>query len=246
MESLLQEQEEEQGGNWVTTFADICLLLLTFFVLLYSMSDVNEKRFEHSFLSVRRALGEHMGGNLSMRSKTEQDQGVFMEEAELLRQIEEQQNEVFSDFNYFHSEKGIEGIVGARLDSGIITVEVPGDVLFDSGQAELVPEGQEVLQDLKDFFVQHPEQKINIEGHTDNVQPGSQSRFKDNWELSSMRAVNVLRYMLELGLEPGRMTATGFADLDPVVPNTSKENRSRNRRVEFVLSREVKGQNDGS
>jgi chemotaxis protein MotB len=246
LESLIQEQEEDQGGSWVTTFADICLLLLTFFVLLYSMSNVDEKRFEHSFLSVRRALGQHMGGELSMRPKTQERQGVFMQQAELLRQIEEQQSEVFTDFNYFHSEQGLEGIVGARLDSGIITLEVPGDVLFASGQAELSQEGKDVLRELKDFFVQHPEQKINIEGHTDNVQPSAQSRFKDNWELSSLRAVNVLRYMLELGLEPGRMTATGFADLDPVVPNTSAKNRSRNRRVEFVLSREVKGANNGS
>ncbi|MFP4392967.1 MAG: OmpA/MotB family protein [Desulfohalobiaceae bacterium] len=246
LESLLQEQGEDQSGNWITIFADICLLLLTFFVLLYSMSSVDKKRFEHSFLSVRQALGQHKGGDLALRPKTRDDQGVFMREADLLRQIEEQQNEVFTDFNYFHSEHGLEGIVGARLDSGIITMEVPGDALFDSGRAELTQEGKQALRELKDFFVQHPDQKINIEGHTDNVKPRGQGRFKDNWELSSMRALNVLRYMLDLGLEPGRMTATGFADLDPVVPNTSDENRARNRRVEFVLSREVKGANNGS
>ncbi len=240
MESLLEE-DDNQGGSWVTTFADICLLLLTFFVLLYTMSSVDEKRFESSFLSVRQALGQHMGGELAQKPKTKQDEGVFMREAELLREIEEQQNDVFTDFNYFYSEQGTEGLIGARLDSGIITLEVPGDVLYESGRAELSSEGKEVLRDLKDFFVQHPDQKINIEGHTDNVQPSDQVRFKDNWELSSMRAVNVLRYMLELGLEPGRMTATGYADLDPVVPNTSKENRARNRRVEFVLSREMQG-----
>ena len=184
-----------------------------------------------------------MGGDLALKSKTSDDEGVFMREAELLSQIKEQQNEVFADFNYFYSEQGMEGLVGARLDSGIITLEVPGDVLFDLGQVELTPEGKEVLQELREFFIKHPEQQINIEGHTDDIKPTGRGRFEDNWEISSMRAVNVLRYMVELGLEPGRMTATGYADLEPVVPNISDENRSRNRRVEFVLSRDMQGVN---
>ncbi len=65
------------------------------------------------------------------------------------------------------------------------------------------------------------------------------SRFKDNWEISALRALNVLRYFLALGIDPDRMTATGLADTRPIVPNISPENRQKNRRVEIVLEREV-------
>ena len=80
---------------------------------------------------------------------------------------------------------------------------------------------------------------INLKGYTDDVLPSPTARFRDNWELSAMRAVNVLRLMVELGLNPNRMTATGLADLEPLLPNTSPENRAQNRRVEFVLEKIV-------
>jgi len=82
-------------------------------------------------------------------------------------------------------------------------------------------------------------EKINIIGHTDDIPPSPNSRFKDNWEISAMRALNVLRFLASLGINPERMMATGLADTKPLVPNTSPKNRKRNRRVEIILEREV-------
>jgi chemotaxis protein MotB len=87
--------------------------------------------------------------------------------------------------------------------------------------------------------VKNKAQTINIKGYTDDLKPSSSSRYRDNWEISALRAVNVLRYYIEHGIESQRLTATGLGDLDPLMPNTNEANRSQNRRVEFVFERRV-------
>ena len=116
-------------------------------------------------------------------------------------------------------------------------LRLPSEVLFAPGSAELTAQGREAVATLKNFFIKNADQTINIKGYTDDVPP--RGRYADNWELSSMRAVNVLRYLLDLGLSAERMTATGLSDLEPLYPNTTPENRAKNRRVEFVLEKSV-------
>jgi len=230
--------EDSETGSWITIFADICLLLLVFFVLLFSMSSLNEGKFQQSIVSVSRALGskdvEHKGLKVGTPN-----QGALLDQAAQMERVLEAQKQVFSDVRTYFTQKGMEGIIGASLDAGKITLRLPGEVLFASGKVQLTEEGKKVLRDLEDFFIRHSDQQINIQGYTDDVPPSSQSRFRDNWEISSLRAINVLRFFLDMGIKPERLTATGFADMRPLVPNTSPENRARNRRVEIVLEKMI-------
>lgn len=234
----LDSAEGDDSRDWLITFADMCLLLLVFFILLFSMSKLDHNRFQESFLSVRMALGEAMGGTPGADKISEEDLGVFIDQALIHRQMVENQQRIFSDFRYFQNTQGLEGVVGAVFDEGIITLRAPGDVLFGLGEVALTPEGREIIAELKDFFIRYHDQTINIRGFTDDlpVRPG---RFQDNWEISALRAVNVLRYLVELGVDPRRLTSTGLADMYPLYPNTSDENRSRNRRVEFVMEKRI-------
>ncbi len=234
------EQEEDPKSSWITTFADVTLLLLVFFVLLFSMSTVNESKFKTSIMSVSQALGSKEKSYKGLKVG-QPGQGALLNQAAQRRQMLEAQKKIFSDFQMYFTQKGMEGIIGANLDKGKINLRVPGDVLFDSGEVEISKEGKNVLRDLKDFLIRHSDQKINIQGYTDDVPPSPGSRFKDNWEISSLRAINVLRFFLNQGIEPERLTATGFANLNPLVPNNSPENRARNRRVEIVLEKMVGG-----
>ncbi len=235
------EEEESGSGEWITTFADMSLLLLVFFILLFSMSHLDVQLFSDSFTSVRQALGDKDAKRLASRIGIEAE-GSFVESVLLQKQLLEQQRQVYAEIRTFLNRKGVEGVVGSIFDEGVITLNVPGEVLFQPGQVELTSAGEELMDLLNDLFIQRNDQIINIRGYTDNVPPSDGGRFKDNWEISAMRSVNVLRYLLGKGIEPSRLTATGLADLNPVVPNTTPENRAKNRRVEFVLEKRIGSQ----
>lgn len=233
--------EDDGPEEWIVTFADVALLLLVFFILLFSMSSLDIKRFTDSFTSVRVALGDEQSRALTSRIGTESE-GAIVESVLLQKQLLQEQRKVYSEVRTFMNRKGIEGVVGAVFDEGVITLNVPGNVLFAPGEVELSPEGLAMLGTLKDMFIQRNDQVINIRGYTDDIPPPTGSRFKDNWEISALRSVSVLRYLLREGIEPSRLTATGLADLDPLYPNTTAENRAKNRRVEFVLEKRISSQ----
>lgn len=234
------EEEEEGGQEWLTTFADLSMLLLVFFVLLYSMSTLDTEKFSETFSSVTQALQGEMN-KISTSRITHEEAGVLIDQALMRRQIIESQRKVFAEVKTLQTKKGVEGLVSANFEDGVITIRVPGDVLFQSGRVKLTPQGIEAVTALKDFFIKHKDQNIKIIGYTDNIRPSKNSRFRDNWEISALRAVNVLRELLKMGLESTRLTATGLAYLNPIFPNTSDEYRAKNRRVEFVLEKRVSG-----
>lgn len=236
----LHEEEDEGGGEWLTTFADLSMLLLVFFVLLYSMSTLDTEKFSQTFSSVTQALQGEMQ-KISTSRITQEEAGVLIDQALMRRQIIESQRKVFAEVKALQTKKGVEGVISANFEDGVITIRVPGDVLFASGKVQLSPRGAKAVATLKNFFIRHKDQNIKIVGYTDNVRPSSRSRFKDNWEVSALRAVNVLRELLKMGLESTRLTATGLAYLNPIYPNTSDEYRAKNRRVEFILEKRISG-----
>ena len=236
---LPEPEEEEINTTWLVTSADMSLLLLCFFILLYSMSTLDTSKLSDTFSSVTKALKGKMDKVATSRI-TREEAGVLIDQALMRRQIVESQRKVFAEVKTLQTTKGMEGLVSANFENGLISLRLSGDVLFAPGQAQLSPQGVAALTGLKDFLFRHPDQTVNIRGYTDDVKPVG-SRYADNWELSSMRAVNVLRVLMQLGLEPKRLTATGLADMDPLYPNNTEENRARNRRVEIIMEKRVMG-----
>lgn len=236
-EPLIEVEEDEPPNEWMTTLSDVSMLLLAFFILLFSLSSIDKKRFAESFETVRMVFGGKESELTTGNVRT--DEGALLETVRLQRELVEAQRKTYNDMRTYLTVNGVEGVIGAVFDEGVITLRVPSEVLFAPGAVELAPGGDKVLATLRDLFVRRREQSINIRGFTDDTQPSATGRFKDNWEVSALRAVNVLRYFLGAGIEAGRLTATGLGELDPLFPNTSEENRARNRRVEFVLERRV-------
>jgi chemotaxis protein MotB len=117
-------------------------------------------------------------------------------------------------------------------------LQIRGAVLFESGSATMNPQAMPILDDIINIIEDYLEYSVNIKGHTDNI-PIATKEFPSNWELSSIRATSVLKYLIAGGVNPSRLTATGYADLLPIVPNISADNRSKNRRVEFVLEKKT-------
>ncbi len=117
---------------------------------------------------------------------------------------------------------------------GRMIVELPAQVLFPSGSAELTPEGQKSLVEVAKILRTMRNRRYIVAGHTDNV-PVATERWGSNWELSSARAVKVTRELIAGGLRPEQLVAAGYSEYDPVARNTSDASRQQNRRIEIIL-----------
>lgn len=117
-------------------------------------------------------------------------------------------------------------------------IVLTGDLLFNAGESELSTNARESLQKVTAVIRSTP-YMINVVGHTDNI-PMRSSKFKSNWELSLARASTVARYLIEeTGMDPNQFVVSGYSSYRPVEPNTTAENRAKNRRVEIIISKRL-------
>ena len=126
------------------------------------------------------------------------------------------------------------GKVKVTIRDGRMVVALQEKILFDSGKAKLKPEGKAALATVTQVLKSIPNRKFQVAGHTDNV-PIHSRRFKSNWELSVARALNVVKYMIEQGMPPERLSVAGYSQYSPVASNDTPEGRAQNRRIEIVL-----------
>ena len=126
------------------------------------------------------------------------------------------------------------GKVKVTIRDGRMVVQLAEKILFDSGRAFLKKEGKAALKAVSDVLRQLPNRKFQVAGHTDNV-PMRTRRYKSNWALSTARALVVVRFMIENGMSPKRLSAAGYSQFSPVVSNDTPEGRAANRRIEIVL-----------
>ncbi|MBU5615400.1 OmpA family protein [Geomonas azotofigens] len=161
------------------------------------------------------------------------------EVARLQKQKEEVQQKSQTYGDLLEQMKGeiAKGQVTISELKGKLTVNMVDSVLFDSGKAEVKPEGLVVLQKVVDILKTVKDKAVRIEGHTDNVQIVGQlaKRYPTNWELSAARAINVTRYLQQQGLDPNLLGAVAYGEYKPVAPNDTDEGRAKNRRIEIVL-----------
>jgi chemotaxis protein MotB len=126
------------------------------------------------------------------------------------------------------------GQLKIKLRDGRMVIELANDVLFDSGQTVLKPEGQKAVAQVASVLRTIPGRRFQVAGHTDNV-PIATAHFRSNWELSAARAVEVVRVLIAQGLKPELVSAAGYGEFDPVAPNDAPANKAKNRRIEITL-----------
>lgn len=142
-----------------------------------------------------------------------------------------------------HTAQGLEEEMRADLESkdvtisklqGKLTVNILDRVMFDSGEAVLKPDGETVMRKIGALLTEHPELKIHVIGHTDNVP--IRSRFASNWELSTARALAAVHFLTErAGVDPHRVGAVGYGEYRPIADNSTAEGRARNRRIAITI-----------
>ena len=199
---------------WMATFADMVTLLMVFFVLFYSVEKDNTEKFKSAIdMMVEEDGPDGLAKIMKVMDSTEVMQNLKeMRDATLAAQAEE-------------------------TEEDRIVLRVPGLNLFKKKSAKLTPEARPVLNEIvKIIKTKGKNHKIFIQGHTDDV-PIHTAKYESNWELSAVRATAVLRHFYDKGIDPEKLTATGYADTFPMVPNNTKEGRAKNARIEFILEK---------
>lgn len=221
---LNQEDDEPTAPFWMTTFSDMVTLLLTFFVLIVSMSEVKIERFQE-------ALSHFKGQTGVLDYETMVPSPPTIPE-DVYRKREESLNELLE----YLKANNLEDKVEVNLTEEGVHVSIVDSVMFRSGRADLLQTAEAILVKVGEVLT--PLAKgIVVEGHTDN-RPIRTSQFPSNWELSGARASSVVRFFLEqeAALDPVSYKTIGFGEFRPVATNKTAEGRGRNRRVEILFS----------
>lgn len=126
------------------------------------------------------------------------------------------------------------GRLSVRIDRGRMVIQLPQDILFASGSATVGQDGRQTLAEVAGVLADLPDRAFQVEGHTDNV-PISTERFPSNWELSTARALSVVRLLVQGGVDPKNLSGAGYGEFQPVASNDDAEGRRKNRRIEIVM-----------
>lgn len=245
-----RKKKVSSGGSpgWMTTFGDLMSLLLTFFILLFSMSMLNESQFNKAADSLRSSFigtgtdsiidggSDFIDSNESSGYEDIDPEEVIVSEnsTEDVHTIPEAVHQLYETVDGYLTEEGIETDVTISRDQEGVYIDIKEAILFDSGRATLKDSGQETIGNLAGMFELF-DNEIIIEGYTDNV-PSTSARFPTNWELSVERAVSVLRHLTDnFSISPERLSARGYGEYRPTVANDSSKNRAQNRRVNIVI-----------
>lgn len=230
------KKEKNTGGapGWMITYSDLMSLLLTFFILLYSMSNIDAAKFKsisQSLQGVLSGLGYTHIIETPDNPPTLSDEILDLDDSSNIKEGILLMHERVSDYV---SQEGLDAKVTVRMNKRGVFVDINEAILFDPGSAKIKESGIQVLKKLEGL-INDFENELVIEGHTDDV-PMRTALYPSNWELSTARAVSVLRYLSEVeGVDPKRLSAVGYGEYRPMVPNNSVENRSINRRVNILI-----------
>ena len=226
-EFMDEARENHSSPMWMTTFADMAILLLTFFILYYSLSSIANNKFKEAILGTESASI----GLLELMDSIERKETI-----EVLTGLKS--DNILSDIQHVADRESMNEIMDISTDRTKIVIRIPGGSLFEPGNADLnLSKSKPVLDEIVRLLDTYPRYRISVQGHTDDS-PISTDRFPSNWELSSARATAVLRYFIDKNINPKRLTATGYADIFPIASNDSELGQATNRRVEFVLEKE--------
>lgn len=228
-----KNQAEDEGSGspaWMTTFGDMMTLLLVFFVLLYSFSSMDVEKFKGFISALQNQLGVLEGGQ-TITPDVNIDAGNlghdFAQAPENIRQIMKELD------NYIENNNLGQRVNVENKRKGLV-ISLTGEILYQLGRAEIRKQGREILTMISDILIDIPND-IMIEGHTDNL-PIRTDEFPSNWELSTARAVNVIKFLIEeKNFDPARLSAAGYSEYRPAAKNKTAADRAKNRRVEVVV-----------
>lgn len=234
-------KEPEKAPNherWLITYADLITLLMIFFILMYTISSVNSKKFAQLSASLSDALvGNNSGFFIGDAPGPMQVEGKVQTPG--AREAEKKaMEEAAKKIEGMLKEKGLAGKVEVGFEERGLVVSLKETLLFARGSAEINPSSRDVIKKIGEVLIKLPN-AIRVEGHTCDL-PIHTAQFPSNWELSTTRATNVVKFLIaEVNFPPKQLSATGYGEYRPLVPNTTETNRQKNRRVDIVVLKTI-------
>jgi chemotaxis protein MotB len=251
--------------RWLLTYADMITLLMALFMVLFSISSVNISKYKTLQKSLQAAFSGNIlpGGkaiaqpgasaNSSREPTTADVQSIVpvtsqqtpneqqgASSSSQTQAAEQEQNEfarIKAELEAYARTHGFGNKVQAVIEpQGLVIRVLTDDLLFASGQASLEPEADSLLDEISNLLNVDETHPIDVEGNTDDI-PIHSDLYPSNWELSAARASTVVRFLIERGVSPSRLTAIGYADQHPIASEATAAGRARDRRVEIVMRR---------
>lgn len=222
-------QPPKGAPRWMVTFSDLITLVLVFFILLFSMSQIDLIKFQALADSMRdKQFLDFYPSIVPLEGEGESEQEENNESAQSL-------DDLLAEVQSYLDDNGLNNVIVAnRTERGVVLV-LQEQALFQSGEAEILNESNAFLDKVGAMLGEMPN-LVKVEGHTDN-RPITTDRYPSNWELSAARAGSVIRYLIEnFQLDSTRFIAVGYGETRPIVTNNSEQNWQKNRRVEIVIS----------
>jgi chemotaxis protein MotB len=248
-----KDEEQNKNDRWLVSYADFITLLFAFFVVMYSVSSVNEGKYRVLSDSITSAFELSQDG-ISVQLESPLKPPIIEHDITI-----NNQPHVLIKNNYpnnwsgiLANEKAKDSLnrIAARVENSLaklinknlvyvkkndlwIEVEIKSSILFSSGSSYLSDNSRPLLKELAKVLNQYGNQ-IQVEGFTDNI-PIQTSEFPSNWELSASRAASVVRLLSREGVDPARMSAVGYGEFRPMASNSTPLGRSKNRRVKIII-----------
>ena len=237
------EEEHDNHERWMVSYADFITLLFAFFVVMYSLSSINESKYRLMSNSILEAFGRgsatkpvvfepSTGGVPAIPPKPLIYPGLSPTEVAIKRE-REQLTKLMNKLLVSLEPLIKEGKVNITQTGRGISVDIKASVLFAEGDAILSGQAIETLAEVAEVL-KKDKHAIQIEGHTDST-PIFNDRFPSNWELSAMRAISVVRVFIAKGIGENRLQAAAFAATSPIDTNETEAGRQRNRRVHLLI-----------
>ncbi len=235
------QDEHQNHERWLVSYADFITLLFAFFVVMYSISSINDGKYKilsesltGVFNQPDRSIKPIPIGEERPRTTTP-DRSLVDEQsdraaAEILQNIANSVREAFGDL--IASDQ-----LTVRGNELWIEIELSSSLLFSSGDALPNNAAFDIIEKVAKILAPY-ENPVHVEGFTDNL-PIQTAQFPTNWELSAARAASIVRMLAMDGVDPGRLAAVGYGEFQAVADNTTAEGRARNRRVVLVISRNL-------
>ena len=222
---LFEDETGTISSGWLCTFNDMMTLLMVFFVLIFSLSTMNVQGIHSARIQLQSGLGIFEAGKKTSIGLIAPIKPYDIGTEVFNRNLEE-------SVDMLDSTAGIH----VTFSDTEIIITLDDAVLFESGSANISDDGLKNLDGISDSILTKISNPIRIQGHTDTDSINT-NEFPSNWELSTARAVNVLKHLAGSGkILPKRLSAVGYGEVKPVVPNDSVENKAKNRRVELIIT----------